>query len=341
VVWRNDLKADKDAQVFSMGCGDGVILVCWTDATVQCLDVKTGRMGEWVAKLRGAENTPVPPPAISGGLALYQHTSDRRLTCIDLGTGRLAFRQMGHSGSVHARMTDAGLLVTLRNGTLSVREARRDDNGRPKFTKPLWARQMGSEEGPAILDVDEGRAVVAPDAGSKLTVHSLSGDGKPLAAVDVRGFPRSDGLPVHARLAGDGLYVVCSVSEAGPRGRTLGRYSVSRGLSLQKIDLPSGRAAWTHVLDSDPRSYYRCMPLVLTKDHVILAACQGAQKHSSMVRVFERSTGRPEGEPIYLSENDEAEEQTIRRLHAVGAPALVGGRLCLETAEGFVVLGGE
>ena len=340
VVWRTDLKAAGIENVFSLGGGEGVIAICSTDGTFRCLEIDTGAFREWTARLRGPGRSGVPPPVLRAGLAAFLHHSERRLSCFDLETGRLLLHRQAN-GRIQARLTDAGLLVTIRKGTLFVREALRGEDGRIRLPQPLWARRIGNREGAAILDVAHGRIVIAPESGPKLEVCSLSGDGKPLATVRVRGFGQSDGVPVDARLAPDGLYVVCSIQRAGTPGATFGRQCMSRGLSVQKIDLPSGRAAWTRVIDNDSRGYHHCLPLVMSDDHVIVSIRRGAREIASTAHVLERPTGRPAAEAIDLIGEGRQPEEAARRLQSIGAAVVTEGRLCVESCEGFLVLGGD
>jgi len=347
IVWR---KALAEIGVSKFGCisaDDNVILLASQDGTIACLDLATGAL-RWQASLGGRYKNLSGSPHIGGGVVLATNNSGREVNAYSLRTGKL-LAQWTATRYAEAAVSPRGYAVLMLDGTLVVREA-------TKLTEPpIWThkypetRQVGGREVkdyPAILRVTDDRIVISPSQfTNEVEVLSLTGAGGQILdrfqTADVSGQP---GLPADAWMDGEHLYVACTVASTTRRKQAYGRFSTTRGLSIQRFTLAgAGRPAkadWNCDVDIDPRNTGQVMPLAITDSHVVAFS-----KHYQANRAFEALvinalTGKVLQKVDMVGKGEDAAVRQ-KRQRMIGPPVITNGRMCVETCEGMTVYGAQ
>jgi outer membrane protein assembly factor BamB len=375
-----------------MSCADGLFIIGSQAGRVIAVDI--GAKGEikWEVPLYyGASGAPRPgvpagmggrqpspvcrPPQVGGGVVLLCHGNDYKVSLCDLGGGKLIWeskdapsaapmqpaRGMGNQpGGIQAYLTPDGMLVMLKDGELTVRDAKAikaqalknaDPAKAGAADIPLWKKPYDTAQGnaPRVLAVVSGLIVVQPKAAAgDLEVLSVL-SGQTIASI------RPDGgnlvSQVFSGVRND-LILICSVGGAAantPNSR-MNVYgmavpqSATCGLNVQRWNLAeNGKMVWSRTLVDNANTICNVPAPAIGQNCLFVAA---------------RTQPQPRGMPQqpdpsvagYLLDMDKGAIQdqielnakkNFNRMGIIGGAEMTNGRLCVETGEGISVYAGQ
>jgi len=346
VKWRTELG---EVGVSKFGCistGDGVILVASQDGNMACMDLATGAI-RWQAHLGGRYRYLSGSPYIGGGVVLANNNSGREVNCYSLRTGKLLAKWTA-TLYAQAAVSRRGYVVLMLDGTLTVREVAKLSQ------QPIWLRKYpevrqvggkGVKDYSTILRVSDERIVVSPSQfTNEIEVLSLTAAGQVMARLQASDVSGQVGLPADAWFDNGHLYVACTMASTSRRKQAYGRFSTTRGLSVQRFSLAgAGRKAkadWSCDVDIDPRYTGQIMPLTITDSHVVAFS-----KHYQTNRVFQalviNAMSGKVLEKIDLVGKVEDPKVRTKRQRMIGPPVITNGRMCVETCEGIIIYGSQ
>ena len=346
VKWRTELG---EVGVSKFGCistGDGVMLVASQDGNMSCMDLATGQV-RWQARLSGRNRYLSGSPYIGGGVVLAVNNSGREVNCYSLRTGKLLAKWAAASYA-QAAVSRRGYVVLMLDDTLTVREVAK------LAETPIWSRkyaethQVGGrkvKDYPTILRLAKDRIVVSPSQyTNQIEVLSLPAFGQVMARLQTSDVSGQAGLPADAWFDDGHLYVACTVASTTRRKQAYGRFSTTRGLSVQRFSLNgTGRktkADWNCDVDIDPRNTGQVMPPTITGSHVVAFSKHYQTNRAIHALVINAASGKVLTKIDLVGKGEDAAVRT-KRQRMIGPPVITNGRMCVETCEGITVYGGQ
>ena len=351
VVWR---KTPGDFGLGDLQCfaaREGVLAAVGATGNVVCVDLASSDL-KWRAPISGAVRPVGSSPAIGGGAVLVQSSNSRTLTCLSVATGKIVGVWNARQAAEGA-LTDEGLLVTMIDGELAVRNIQ--PLVRPKATsmpapsvpagqappsdKAMWSRKYPINEQPTILAVSGDLIAVSPRMGdNRIEVLSISGAVRTVASLRTANIDTFVANPVDARFDGKDLYVICSAVNAGRRVQLQG-HAMARGLSIQKFSCASQRLLWACDIDRGQENYYRLPPLTIGRQSIAITAQSMLNTMGATAYVIDAADGKVR-ERIVVSKPVEGFAKPTQ-MRYFGSPAMTNGHLCVETTEGVTVYDGQ
>ena len=328
VAWRGTSAEWGMASMSYMAAGDGVMVLTDTAGKVVCVDMADGKV-RWMNKLVGGNRAPVAPARIAHGVVMLQSNTYRMLTCFDIKGGKVIEKWAG-SSSAEGRMTVEGLVLVLVDGVVSLYDPAR-------MSHPLWTRKYGESAKPILLTGSGGQLFISEGIYSPwIEVVSMS-SGSPLTRVKIESFNGAQTSITGAVARAGNLYVTFGGLVSGDRNRYFGRQTMIRGLGVQKIDLGDGRVVWRKELGA-ANYYFNTLPLIVTDRTVIAAPKDTQQTIPRKIHLIDTEQGRSlQSIEVYKGLTDVMKQEDRLRLGAIFQPALIKGRLLVETFDGVGV----
>jgi len=335
--WKTNASDLGIAQVRWISTGAGRMVLTDAAGAICCLDLLDGKI-LWRASTSGRGRYATSPPRIAGDIVMVRYNGYRSIKCFGLDSGKL-LAQWDARRQAEGRFSPEGILVTLIDGELAVRDPKRLDT-------PIWKRRYDAAKNPAVIAVTDGAVLVSlAQSGTdcnKAELLSITGGGRILAKFKTAEVKGAKCVPLEAVFDTDGVYLVCGTVISGMRGRRFGRLTYNRGNgSVQKFDPATGDLLWSRpILVSRQNSSWFVMPPINGRRHLAFLVNQQNPGMSKDVFLVDKATGKIV-ERIDLSGRGDDPVAEAGRLRSISSPAMTNGRLVVETAKGIVVYGGR
>jgi len=317
---------------YTMGAGEGVLIVADTSGKVVCLDLASGKK-LWDNRIAGRQSRlPYGAVKIRGSVAVFRSDNSKTVTVLSLSRQGRLLQSWTAKQRADVEITPDGLLLLMLDGALTVREPGNLGN-------PIWEVPYDVEKHPGILAASRDMVAVASDAsGGPVHVLSITGSGARLASLETG---RLDDVPARAFDAAfdrGSLLVMCAAGVSLPRhGQQDSRTNV-RGLSLHKFSLADGKALWKAHVAGPTVNLMKVLPMVIGRDHVVVTARHYLTNTPCCAHVIDLKDGR-EVQKIGLGGRGANVATDRRRRMVMVKPVMTSGRLVVETAEGVSVYG--
>ncbi len=202
----------------------------------------------------------ISPPVIGGELAVFSHMDGRGrgLSVIDLKNGKLLDTLMGRE-SARAFITSTGLLVTMVDGELAIRNRESFDTKEPILTIAYQADLQ-----PAIIGVSNQYVAVVPSkTGQTVELVSLHGSSV-LRHIELKleTERKLKSPPQLAVFDGPSVYITFASSASGVGPLLSLSPSMLRDPLLAKFDTSTGRELWQRELVTEKRDLRRAFLVV-------------------------------------------------------------------------------
>lgn len=343
-----------------MSIGEGMLVSSDQAGRVSCVDLSTGELA-WSSEPASALHGLVAPPAISGGMVMARFNGGKGLVCWSLHQGGKIVAVITGKESANGMFTPQGLLVTLVDDELSVREP--GNLQRAVWVLKYAASTPGGAAVPALGAALSDRVVVAPDLFRKpnqLDVVSLvSGaviqtlllgniDDTPARPMlrDCRSPKFRDVHTIMCDVQGQNLYVTCTRNpQSGVPVNNFNGQAVTPGISIQKFDLKKGKREWQSDIDTEGATSYFAPALVVGQTHVMFcpgaALKQDAESSDPKVYVIESAGGKLTDTLDPSKSKAVQAGQNRLGLRLMTPAVMTNGKILMESIDGVTVYGGN
>ena len=268
-------------------------------------------------------------------MAVSAGTQGRTLFVYEANTGKLAMPTLQAKQMVAANLTCDGLLVTLADGDLEVRDVK-------KLSDPVWTRKYafgGQNKMPRLLGVGCGIIAVSPDLRSgKVEVLPFAGPGEKVTTFTLDQTEDKPQMPVSASITAKGIFVVCSQGQQMYQPNLV---TMCQGLNIQKYDLVKNAVVWNQTIVDDPQMPVFPAEMETGLGHIVVTPNHRQVAYTEFQSlVISGETGRIV-DKIDLFGKNVKQDVLQRRLGIMATPAMTDGRLVVETTEGIKVYGGK
>jgi outer membrane protein assembly factor BamB/tetratricopeptide (TPR) repeat protein len=361
IVWRHAMgEYGGRLEPGMLSIGEGMLVFGDQTGRVCCVDLFTGDLA-WSSEPAKAVQGIVVAPTISNGMVMARCNGGRCLVCWDIKSGKIlatieskrdAANGAGN-GSANGMFTPQGLLVTLVDDELSVREPK-------NLERAVWVRKYPgqfSALGAALSD----RVVVTPDVrtSNDLDVVSLVSGAviQTLHLGDIQNTPAMpmlrdcqspkfrDTHTIMCDVLGQNLYVTCTRNpQSGAVGfNSFNGQPLTPGISIQKFDLKSGKREWQSDIEAEGSTYF-VPALVVGQTHVMF--CPGAsmkenaESSDAKVYVIDAADGKLVNtlDPS-KSKADQAGQNRLG-FRLMTPAVMTNGKILMENIDGVTVYGG-
>jgi outer membrane protein assembly factor BamB len=255
------------------------------------------------------------------------------LAVYSLKTGKILQKYTATKQVVDAMVTPDGLLVTLVDDVVAVREGTQLD-------KPLWSRKYedATNQPRMLLAVNKDQVAVALQR-NQIEVLNITGGGQ------VANTLRLDTslFPLDAQFGEKALYVVGNGVNMGSQSR---RVNVAApGMQMQnavivRFDVDgNGEPAWKRAIEPEPNTASWAAPLVVGQQQVIVTVKNQRPDLPGKFVILDAKTGAVLDKNLTMLGRTAESKGDRTRANALGTPALLDGRLVVETLEGVTVYG--
>lgn len=350
--------------------GDSQLALATRDRLV-VMDTQDGRLVRQMdlASL-GIHN--VDTIAADGEFMIFVRTDIGQIACVDLRTGKLAWKSAPPDAGRMALVIQAagGMVLSmdsqlrwvrcydLKSGKLVLNlqgtqhcEAILTPEGMVVVLKdqelslydsrhaksPIFSRPMAGSA--AILGASSRYAALR--AGRTAVVADLARRGEPVAKVSPQG-GSAEHSPVIATIEGDRMYMLCSQFPRNQMTSVLsGPVDVHKPV-VQAVDLTSGEPLWSVSVGAGRNVPGRLGPITLTESHVPVMIRSMSIQQGGQWFLLDKSTGKvvQSGEQAGTSINKaEPAGSRVNRHLGLGSLAITNGRMVIEEDDGICVMG--
>jgi outer membrane protein assembly factor BamB len=360
IVWRHEMgEYGGRPERGMMSVGEGMLVSSDQEGRVSCVDLSTGELA-WSSNPTSPSQWVVAPPTISGGMVLARCNNGRWLVCWNLKSGKiLAFikNKGSASGFAYGMFSPQGLLVTLVDGELSVRQP-------GNMQRAVWVRKYPGQFS-ALGAILNDRVVVTPDfhASNKLEVISLD-SGAPIESLrlgnigyfasapllrDCQSPKFRDKHTILCDVLGQNLYVTCTRSLQSVGVNNINGQALTPGISVQKFNLKKSKREfgpeWQSDIDAEGATTYFAPALVVGRTHVMFcpggAMKQDAESSDPKVYVIDAADGKLVNtlDPSSSKGNQAGQNRLGFRL--MTPAVMTNGKILMENIDGVTVYGGN
>ena len=349
--------------------GDSQLALATPDRLV-VMDISDGRLVRQMdlASL-GIHN--VEAIAADGEFMVFVRRNAEQITCVDLRTGKLAWKaDKPNPGRMEPVIQAGGGVVLsmdrqlrwvrcydLKSGKLVLDlqgaqhcEAALTPEGMVVVLKdqelslydsrhaqsPIFSRAMAGSAG--ILGVSSRYAALR--AGRTSVVVDLARRGESITQVS----PQSGSAahsPVTATIEGDRMYMLCSQSPGNLTGIVVDGIMDVRKPVVQAVDLTSGETIWSASAGADSNIPGRSGPIALTESHVPVMTRSMSVQRGTQWYLLDKNTGKlaQSGELQALPVEKAGSGPRVLRHFTLGPLAITDGRMVIEDYDGICVMG--
>ena len=371
IVWRHAMgEYGGRLEPGMLSIGEGMLVSSDQTGKVSCVDLSTGELA-WSSVPTSAVRGMVVAPTISNGMVMARCNGGRCLVCWDIKSGKILATieskkdpaNGSGNGSANGMFTPQGLLVTLVDNELSVREAK-------NLERAIWARKYSGQipgvfSAPALGAALSDRVVVArdlrdPRVSNQLEVVSLV-SGAVIQTLILGNIENSPAMPllrdcqspkfrdmqtIMCDVQGQNLYVTCTRSQqSGAMAvNNFNGQPLTPGISIQKFNLKSGKREWQSDIETEGSSYF-VPSLVVGQTHVMFcpgaSVKDGAESSDAKVYLIDGVDGKLVNtlDPS-KSKADQAGQNRLG-FRLMTPAVMTNGKILMENIDGATVYGGS